>query len=484
MRHVRSSRRQFLRAASSTAALMACPPLLAARKRLPNIVLIMADDLGWRELGCYGQKHIRTPHIDQLAAEGMRFEQFYAGAAVCAPSRCILMTGKHGGHAFVRDNYEVKNPAKGIFGGQFPLPAGETTMAEVLRAKGYATGCFGKWGLGGPGTEGGPLSQGFDTFYGFNCQRHAHNLYPRYLVHDLKNEPLAGNTRGRTGQTYGPQRIADEMLEFVRKSSDRPFFLYYPTVIPHLALQVPDEELKPYLGAWKETPYKGRSYQKHDTPKACYAAMITFLDKQVGRLMATLRKQGVDRDTLVIFTSDNGTTHLKAQVDYTFFESVGPLRGLKGSLYEGGIRVPMVARWPGRIPTGSVTNQLGIGYDFLATFAEIVGAPSPAGCDGASLLPTLLGKPLAQTQHQYLFWDFAGYGGQLAVRMGKWKGIRRGIRKKPDAPLELYDLEADIGEKEDVAARHPKIAAQIAEIMHTARTEPTIARYRFGEYGG
>jgi arylsulfatase len=460
-------------------------PVPATRpERPPNIVLIMADDLGWRELGCYGQKHIKTPNIDRLAAEGMRFEQFYAGAAVCAPSRCCLMTGKHGGHGFVRDNLELKNPSKDVFGGQAPLPAGETTMAEMLRSKGYATGCFGKWGLGGPGSEGDPLAQGFDTFYGYNCQRHAHNLFPRYLVHDRENEPLPGNTRGQTGQTYAPQRIADEMLKFVRANADRPFLLYYPTVIPHLALQVPDEELKPYLGEWKETPYAGRSYQPHPTPKACYAAMITFLDKQVGRLMATLRELGHDRDTLVIFTSDNGTTHIKAQVDYEFFESVGPLRGLKGSLYEGGIRVPLVARWPEHIPAGTTTDQMGVNYDLLATLAEVVGVAAPAGSDGVSLLPTLLGKPERQSQPECLFWDFGGYGGQVAVRLGKWKGIRRNLRKKPDAPIELYDLDADLGEKNNVAAEHPEVVARIDKIMHEARVEPAVPRFRFGEYGG
>ncbi|MCK5458107.1 MAG: sulfatase-like hydrolase/transferase, partial [Melioribacteraceae bacterium] len=248
----------------------------------PNIVLIMADDLGWQELGSYGQTKIETPNIDKLAAEGMRFTQFYSGSAVCAPSRCNLMTGKHGGHAYIRNNGEIKDKVPGIFGGQSPILPNEPTIAKTLKGEGYTTGCFGKWGLGAVGTTGDPLNQGFDRFYGYNCQRHAHNLYPKYLVSDSTNEALEGNTRGITGETYAPQRIADEMLKFVKENKDKPFFVYYPTVIPHLALQVPDENLKQYQGKWEDEPYVSGSYQPHPTPKACYASMISFMDEQVG----------------------------------------------------------------------------------------------------------------------------------------------------------------------------------------------------------
>jgi arylsulfatase len=392
------------------------------------------------------------------------------------------MTGMHGGHAFVRSNGEAKDPAPGRFGGQTPLPSDVPTIAKALQAEGYVTGCFGKWGLGPQGSTGDPLKQGFDRFYGYNCQRNAHNLYPKYLEDDDGIHELPGNPRKRTGEHYAPQLIADRMLEFVRSNKDQPFFLYYPTVIPHLALQVPDADLAQYKGRWNETPYRGRSYQPHPTPKACYAAMISFMDRQVGRLMALLEELGLADRTIVFFTSDNGTTHLKDQVDYEFFESVGPLRGLKGSLYEGGIRVPLVVRWPGRIRPGSVSDHLAAHYDVPATLADIAGAEWPAATDSLSFLSVLLGQDAEQKTHEYLFWDFAGYGGQLAVRMGPWKGIKRNLAKRPDAPLQLYNLEEDVGERVDLADRQPDMARKIEAIMLDARTRPATQRFRFGRY--
>lgn len=474
-------RRQFI---TTVGALLAAAGLRGRAQadvdKKPNIIFIMADDLGYAELGCYGQRQIRTPNLDAMAAEGMRFTQFYAGSAVCAPSRCCLMTGKHAGHAYVRDNQEVKNPDPETFGGQWPLPPSERTIAETLKTCGYATGCFGKWGLGGPGTSGDPLKKGFDRFYGYNCQRHAHNLYPKYLVSQDQKEMLEGNDATSTGRTYAPQRIADEMLKFVREQKDGPFFVYYPTVLPHLALQAPEEDLAAYRGQWQETPYEGKSYLPHKTPKACYAAMITFIDKQVGRLMALLKELRIDRKTVVLFTSDNGTTYLKEQVDYEFFQSVGKLRGLKGALYEGGIRVPLIARCPGRIPAGKTSAHVAANYDVPATLAEIAGTAAPEGSDGLSFLPALEGRD--QPAHDYLFWDFGGYGGQLAVRMGNWKGIKRDLRKRPDAPLELYDLEKDEGETQDVAAHNPDVVKRIEAIMREARTQPETEKFRFGTY--
>lgn len=463
-------------------------PVPGAAGRGPNIVYIMADDLGYAELGCYGQQKIKTPNIDLLADQGMRFTQHYTSAPVCAPARCCLMTGKHGGHALVRNNFEQRHPPgypfDDTFGGQYPLPTGTVTIATLLKQAGYATGAFGKWGLGGVGTTGDPLKQGFDRFFGFNCQRHAHNLYPRYLVDNDKQRWLEGNTRGLTGKQFGPKVIADELLKFIRQNKDRPFFVYYPTVLPHLALQVPDEALAQYKDQWPETRYAGKSYLPNPTPRATYAAMISFMDKQVGRVMALLKQLDLDKNTIVFFTSDNGTTYLKGQVDYEFFRSVGPLRGLKGSVYEGGIREPLVVRWPEHIRPQTVANLISAHYDAMATLAELAGVTPPNDTDGISYLPTLLGEEDRQKKHDYLFWDFAGYGGQLAVRMGRWKGVKRNVAKNPDAPLELYDLQTDIGETNSVAQQHPEVAAKINEIMIDARTRPSVARFRFGRYRG
>lgn len=452
--------------------------LLAQGGDRPNIIYIMADDLGYAELGCYGQKKIRTPHLDRMAREGMRFTQHYTGAPVCAPARCSLMTGKHGGHAYVRDNFEVG--AWETHRGQMPLKAEETTLAEILKERGYATGAFGKWGLGEVGSSGDPLKQGFDRFFGYNCQRHAHNLYPSYLVDDSGKRELEGNDRGLTGATYGPRVIADEVLKFIREHKDEPFFVYYPTVIPHLALQVPEEESKAYAGQWTETPYTGKSYLPHPTPRAAYAGMITFMDKQMGRLFALLKELDLDENTVVFFTSDNGTTFLKEQVDYEFFNSVGELNGLKGSVLEGGMRVPLLVRWPGKIERGAVSDHIGAHYDAMATLAEISGAAAPGVTDGISYLPTLLGRK--QKAHDYLFWDYAGYGAQLAVRQGDWKAVRRGLKKNPDAPLELYNLKDDPGELIDLAGKRLEIAKRMARIMLDAREAPEVERFRFGQY--
>ena len=478
------NRKQFIQSITASSLALSFENRLQAEEnsnRKPNIVLIMADDLGWQEIGVMGQKKIRTPNIDNLATKGMRFNQFYSGSAVCAPSRCNLITGKHGGHAYIRNNREIKNKGD-IFGGQLPLPEGEIGLAKILKSVGYTTGCFGKWGLGAVGTTGDPLNQGFDRFYGYNCQRHAHNLYPKYLVNDQENELLPGNTRSNTGEIYAPQRIADEMLEFVSKNKKQPFFLYYPTVLPHLPLQAPKEDIEEYKGLWPETPYNGRSYQPHPTPRACYAAMISFLDKQIGRLIALLKNLNLDRNTIVMFTSDNGSTHLRSQVDYDFFDSVCPLRGLKGSLYEGGIRVPFIAHWPGKIRSNQQSDHLAANYDLLATIAEIVDVQITMDTDGTSFLPLLLGKTEDQKIPPYLFWDFAGYGGQMAVRMGKWKGLKRDLRKKDKVTLELYNLEEDIGETNNVTSQHPEIAAKIEQIILRERVMPTTKEFQFGTY--
>ena len=455
--------------------------------RKPNVIFILADDLGYNELGSYGQKKIKTPHLDQLAKEGMRFTRNYSGNAVCAPSRCVLMTGKHPGHAFIRNNGELKPE------GQRPIPLHEVTIAEVFKNEGYVTGAFGKWGLGGPGTEGDPMNQGFDRFYGYNCQRHAHSYYPDYLWSDRDRIPLQNNppvpghaslAKGADpqdpksyeifkGKDFSSDRINEQALKFIKKNKDKPFFLYYPTLIPHVALHVPDEELKPYLKLkWNDPPFtrsQGYGYTPHFTPRAAYAAMITRMDRYIGNVVKLIDQLGLTNDTIVIFTSDNGTTHLKLEVDYDFFNSVGKLRGLKGSLYEGGIRVPLIVKWPGRIQSGSVSDQRTGFEDWMITLHDLIDAKIPlvATHDGYNLKPSLLGK--ANSKRPPLYREFSGYGGQQAVWMGKWKGIRQKmIRKgKNHDPLkiELYDLSVDESETKDLAFKPPGIVDKLKKMM-------------------
>lgn len=468
----------------------------------PNIIYILADDLGYAELGCYGQQKIKTPNLDRFAAEGMRFTQHYSGNAVCAPSRCCLMTGKHPGHAHVRNNRQGKLPDDlarqygAEFPGQEPIPDDAITIAELLKQKDYATAAIGKWGLGHFGTSGDPNRQGFDLFFGYNCQAHAHSYYTDHLWRNgqkvkLDNDPpvpghasLAPGADPNDpasyapfkGKDYAPDRMIDEALDFIRQNKGRPFFLYFPSPLPHVALHIPDKELEPYLGKWEDKPFtrdKGHGYTPHFTPRAAYAAMISRLDKDVGRILALVKELGLDDDTLVLFSSDNGTTHLEKEVDYEFFDSVGPLRGLKGSLYEGGIRVPMIARWPGKIRPGTTADLVSAFWDVMPTIAEITGTNAPENIDGISFAPTLLDRAKDQKTHGFLYWEFAAYGGQQAVRMGHWKGIRQNmlLRKNPDPlKIELYDLKDDIGEARDVAADHPDIVAKIAEIMRAARS--------------
>lgn len=442
----------------------------SAQNRRPNIIFILADDLGYGDLGSYGQTKIRTPFLDQMAKEGMRFTQFYAGSPVCAPSRSVLMTGKHGGHAFIRDNKEWQPE------GQYPIPASEVTIAEILKQQGYATGGFGKWGLGYPGSEGDPNKQGFDLFYGYNCQREAHNFYPDHLWRNDQKVLLEGNNRGLTGKQYSHDLIEAEALNFIRTNKDKPFFAYLPFTIPHLALQVPEDSLAEYRGKWDDPPYDGKNgYLPHPHPRAAYAAMITRMDRSVGHIFALLKELNLDENTIVMFSSDNGgafgtvTKDFDFQpgrmggTDYVFFRSTGNSRAFKGSVYEGGIRVPFIARWPGKIKTGTISNLPAVFYDLMATLTDIAGTKPASGTDGVSLLPTLLGKG-KQQKHEFLFWDFGGYGGQQAVRMGNWKGLRRNLHRG-NLQLELYNLVQDAGEQHNVAGRHPDIVKRIEKIM-------------------
>ena len=456
----------------------------------PNILFILADDLGYRELGSFGQEKIKTPHLDKLASQGMKLTQHYCGNAVCAPSRCVLMTGKDPGNAWVRNNSEMQPE------GQKPIPSSEVTVGELLQAEGYVTGAFGKWGLGGPGSEGEPLRQGFNRFFGYNCQRHAHSYYPSYLWSDneripLNNEPaVPGHAKLPAGadaldprsydvfkgQDYAPDRINEQAVKFLIDNRNKPFFLYYPTVIPHVALHVPDEELKPYQGlGWNDPPFTAAKggYTPHFTPRAAYAAMITHMDNEVGKLLAVLDDLKLTDNTLVVFSSDNGTTHLDQEVDYAFFRSVGELRGLKGSLYEGGVRVPTVVRWPGHIKPGSSSDRVSGFEDWLPTFLEVVGAKDniPADANGISLVPTLEGKE--QPPRPLLYREFPGYGGQQTIRVGDWKAIRQNM-SRGNLTVELYNIKTDIGEQNDVASDHPELVANLTAMMEHHRQPSTL----------
>ncbi|MCA9215822.1 MAG: arylsulfatase [Planctomycetales bacterium] len=465
-------------------------PLFAQeqQKSSPNVVLIVADDLGYRELGCFGQKLIKTPNLDQLAKEGMRFTHHYSGNAVCAPSRCVLMTGKHPGHAWVRNNSEMKPE------GQQPIPASEITIAELLKKRGYATGAFGKWGLGGPGSVGEPLQQGFDHFFGYNCQRHAHSYYPSYLWSDnlrikLNNQPPVDGHASFAkdddrsdprsydqfkGIDYAPDRINAQAIEFITKNKDRPFFLYYPTIVPHVALHVPDEELQQYrMLGWNDPPFTkegGYGYTPHFTPRAAYAAMITRMDRYIGNVLKTLDELQLTDNTIVIFSSDNGTTHLKDEVDYDFFHSVGELRGLKGSLYEGGIRVPTIVRWPGRTPKESVCDFVSGFEDWMPTILNCIGHSEdlPKGIDGHNLVPQILGEQTAP--REFLYREFAGYGGQHSIRSGDWKAIRTKMNSG-NRELELYNLATDPSEANNVAKQHPDVLAKLDALMTSQHIE-------------
>ncbi len=427
----------------------------------PNIIFILADDLGYGDLGCYGQKQIQTPNLDRLAAGGMRFTDHYAGTTVCAPSRCSLMTGLHTGHTYVRGNSEVQPM------GQLPLPADTVTLPKVLKRVGYTTALIGKWGLGGPDSTGVPNRQGFDYFFGYLCQRHAHNYYPEFLFRNdqrvpLKNKVPGGRLDGAGVATekveYSYDLMEHEALQFVEQNRKGPFFLYLAVTLPHAnneggknGMEVPDYGIYADKN-WPE-PDKGR------------AAMISRLDCGVGRLVQKLKDLGIESNTLIFFASDNGP-HREGGANPEFFHSSGPFRGIKRDLYEGGIRVPLIARWPGRIKAGGVTDHVSAFWDFLPTLAELTGAPRPADTDGISLLPTLLGKPEQQRKHEFLYWEFHEGGSKQAVRMGRWKAVRPFGK-----PLELYDLQTDMGEAHDVADQHPDVVAQIEKYLTTARTE-------------
>lgn len=464
----------------------------------PNIIYIYADDLGYGELGVYGQQKIRTPHLDRMAAEGIRFTQHYTATPVCAPARCALLTGKHTGHAYIRGNRELGQFSDAAERGQWPLPEGTTTIGTLLQQAGYVTAAIGKWGLGMTGNSGHPNKQGFDYFYGYLDQKQAHNYYPTHLwentrwdslpnpfifVHnprDNRNGPNkeaieafanqhlgpgdAGFFDAYKGEVYAIDAMSDKAEQFIRRYQDSAFFLYLPFTIPHVSLQVPDPALDQYVGKFEETPYLGQQgYSPHRYPLSAYAAMISALDAEVGKIFALLKELGLDDKTLVMFSSDNGPT-FNGGVNAEFFESSAGLRGLKMDVYEGGIRVPMLARWPGRIKAGSTTDHPSAQYDVLATLSEVAGIGVSKDTDGISFLPTLLGTG-RQEKHAFLYFEYPEKGGQVAVRMDNWKGVKTNLRSAPDGRWELYDLQRDRSETTNLAGEHPDVLGELDGIV-------------------
>lgn len=449
----------------------------------PNIIYILADDLGYGDVSVYGQEKFSTPNIDRLAAEGMLFTQHYSGSTVCAPSRSALMTGMHTGHTVVRGNKEIQPE------GQYPIPDDTYTLAEALKKVGYTTGAFGKWGLGFPGSEGDPLNQGFDIFYGFNCQRLGHNYYPFHLWSNKDSIVLTENSNGAKG-TYAPELIHTQTLKFLDDNKDKPFFLYVPTIIPHAELAAPKAYMEKHRGKYlPEKAYKGHDegpgfnlgpYRSQEETHAAFAAMVNILDDQVGEIMDKVVQLGIADNTIIIFTSDNGP-HQEGGADPEYFNSNGPFKGVKRDLYEGGIRVPMIVKWPEKIKANSKTDHVSAFWDIFPTFSEIVGATTPDNLDGISFLPTLLQNG-NQKEHEYLYWEFHEQGGRQAIRKGDWKAVKYHVLKNPDAPMELYNLSEDIGEENNVARSHPEVVKEMQAIFETARTDSDVFTFSSETY--
>jgi len=482
----------------------------------PNIIFILADDLGYGDLGCYGQEWIETPHIDALAAAGMRFTQHYSGSPVCAPSRCVLLTGLHSGHAYIRGNDEWGERgevwdypamiADSTLEGQRPLPAGTTTIASLLKSAGYRTGMVGKWGLGAPHTHSIPNRLGFDFFCGYNCQRQAHTYYPVHLYLNEHRLPLDNDTVAPhaglepgvdpydaesysdfTLGEYAPDAMFSHLISFVQDQGLEPFFLYWASPIPHVALQAPARWVEYYVDKFgDEEPYLGEAgYFPCRYPRATYAAMVSYLDERIGQLIETLKNEGKYENTLIIFSSDNGPTY-NGGTDSPWFRSGGPFKSERGwakaFLHEGGIRVPMIASWPGKISSGTTSDHLSAFWDLLPTLCEAAGAGLPEGLDGISYLPELQGSG-EQGKHAYLYWEYPASGGQQAVRMDHWKAIRKNIQEG-NSTLELYNLEEDLQEQHDVAAEEPELIHRMESIMETEHSTPVLDRFRIQALDG
>ncbi|MDA9587606.1 arylsulfatase [Flavobacteriaceae bacterium] len=460
----------------------------------PNIIYIFADDLGYGELGAYGQTKIKTPNLDRLAAGGMRFTQHYTGAPVCAPSRYMLLTGTHAGHAYIRGNYELGQFADEKEGGQMPIPETTPTLAKMLKKAGYQTSMVGKWGLGMNGTTGSPLLQGFDYYYGYLDQKQAHNYYPThlwendqvapldntyFLVHNqIEKESNQAAFDQFKGTDFAPDRMIEKALHFLdTTATDKPFFLYYPSPIPHVSLQIPDSLLLQYQGQFEEQPYYGnKGYSAHQYPLSAYAAMITHLDSEVGKIWEAVKARGQEENTLILFSSDNGPT-FAGGVDPEYFNSAGGFRGLKMDVYEGGIRVPFIAYWKNKIKAGQTSDLVSGHWDMFNTFAELVGQ-KPSSPDGISLLPELLGKD-GQRNHPFLYFEYPEKRGQIALRMGDWKGVKIDMKTNPNSTWELYNLNNDPKEEENLAEQHPELIKKIDSLQRLAHRHPHIREWEF-----
>jgi len=458
-----------------------CLSISAAEK--PNIVFILCDDLGIGDIGCYGQEKLKTPNIDSIAANGMKFTNHYSGSTVCAPSRSCLMTGQHTGHTFIRGNRpngpNVREPEIG----QYPLPENYITLPKLLKEAGYSTGMFGKWGLGGPNNSGATTKQGFDEFFGYYCQSHAHTYYPTYLWHNSEKIPMDGNT-------YSHNLIWNKGLEFIRKKAKagKPFFAYYSITVPHAAMSAPEELHEKYCKIYAQFNNKIGKYNGVDmgkdrevrNPIAGFAGMIENLDNQVGALIAELKRLGVYENTIIIFTSDNGAHH-EGGHDPDFWNSNGPFRGYKRDLYEGGIHVPMLVCWPKYVKPGSETDHISAFWDWLPTFAELAGVkiPADAEIDGISMAPLLTGNEVKQKKHDYLYWEFTEGKPRKAIRAGKWKAI---LNYEADGKTllksELFDLSRDIEETENLAGKYPEKMKELTDLIESARTESRIYLFR------
>ena len=447
-----------------------CPALLAQ----PSIIYILTDDLGYGDLGCYGQTTLKTPNLDRLATEGVRFTRHYAGSTVCAPSRCVLMTGRHVGRARIRGN----SPGR--------LSPDDATIATMLRKARYRTGCFGKWGVGTPLPHSDPNQHGFDEFLGYVNMHHAHNFYPEYIVRNgarveldnrLYPEWKERETPRREGggvaeiaREHAPTLIFEEALEFIRRESGKPFFLYYAPNLPHANNEGGRE---PRIGnnGMRIPGSEAHADRGWPVQEQGFARMIEVLDEEVGRILALLRELGIDENTALFFSSDNGP-HQEGGHRMEFFDSNGSLRGMKRDLYEGGLRVPFLARWPGHFPAGAESDLLCAFQDMMPTLAELAGTSPPGPTDGISIAPTLLGRRARQVTHPHLYWEFHEQGGKVALLRGNWKAVRLNNARRPDGPLELYDLDADPGETRNMAAEHPALVRMMARILEQEHTEP------------